>query len=77
MTGKTMSEYQQILYSKEHRVATVTLNRPEKLNAYSEIMAHEILAALVSPSFGRVTSAGASDPRLSSRQIQFALRLVF
>jgi hypothetical protein len=32
---------------------------------------------LVSPSFGRVTSAGASDPRLSSRQIQFALRLVF
>jgi outer membrane receptor protein involved in Fe transport len=32
---------------------------------------------LVSPSFGRITSAGASDPRLSSRQIQFALRLVF
>ena len=32
---------------------------------------------VTSPSFGRVTSAGASDPRLSSRQIQFALRLVF
>jgi enoyl-CoA hydratase/carnithine racemase len=41
-----MSEYKQILYSKENRVATVTLNRPEKLNAYSEIMVHEILDAL-------------------------------
>jgi hypothetical protein len=30
-----------------------------------------------SATFGRVTSAGTSDPRLSSRQIQFALRLVF
>lgn len=40
------SEYKQIIYSKEKRVATVTLNRPEKLNAYSEIMVHEILAAL-------------------------------
>ena len=41
-----MIEYKQILYTKDHRVATVTLNRPEKLNAYSEIMVHEILAAL-------------------------------
>ena len=41
-----MTEYKQILYSKENRVATVTLNRPEKLNAYSEVMIHEILAAL-------------------------------
>ena len=41
-----MSEYKQILYSKENRVATVTLNRPEKLNAYSEVMVHEILSAL-------------------------------
>ena len=41
-----MSPYQQILYSKENRVATITLNRPEKLNAYSETMVHEILAAL-------------------------------
>jgi enoyl-CoA hydratase/carnithine racemase len=41
-----MSDYKQILYSKENRIATITLNRPEKLNAYSEIMVHEILAAL-------------------------------
>ena len=38
--------YQHILYSKENRVATVTLNRPDKMNAYSEIMVHEILAAM-------------------------------
>jgi 2-(1,2-epoxy-1,2-dihydrophenyl)acetyl-CoA isomerase len=38
--------FQHILYSKENRVATVTLNRPAKMNAYSETMVHEILAAL-------------------------------
>src|SRR5262245_3377074 len=38
--------FSQILYAKENRVATVTLNRPEKLNAYSETMVHEIMAAL-------------------------------
>ena len=41
-----MSAYKQILYTKENRVATITLNRPEKLNAYSEVMVHELLAAL-------------------------------
>lgn len=38
-------DFQQILYSKQDRVATVTLNRPAKMNAYSEVMVHEILAA--------------------------------
>ena len=36
----------QILFEKDGAVATVTMNRPEKLNAYSEVMVHEILAAL-------------------------------
>ncbi len=36
----------QILVEKEGGVTTVTLNRPEKLNAYSEVMVHEMLAAL-------------------------------
>lgn len=39
-------DFQQIIYTKEARVATITLNRPEKLNAYSEVMVHEILSAL-------------------------------
>ncbi len=38
--------YAQILFEKDGAVATVTMNRPEKLNAYSEVMVHEILAAL-------------------------------
>jgi 2-(1,2-epoxy-1,2-dihydrophenyl)acetyl-CoA isomerase len=41
-----MSEYKQILFTKENRVALITLNRPDKLNAYSEVMVHEILHAL-------------------------------
>ena len=39
-------EFAQIIYEKVNRVATITLNRPKKLNAYSEVMVHEILAAL-------------------------------
>jgi len=38
-----MKQFQQILYNKDSHVATVTLNRPEKLNAYSEVMVHEVL----------------------------------
>src|SRR5262252_982296 len=41
-----MKEFQQIIYEKNGHVAAVTLNRPQKLNAYSEIMVHEILTAL-------------------------------
>lgn len=39
-------EFTQIIYEKKGHVATLTLNRPEKLNAYSEVMVHEALAAL-------------------------------
>lgn len=39
-------EFRQILYARENHIATITLNRPEKLNAYSEVMVHEIIAAL-------------------------------
>lgn len=45
MSSESVS-YRQILFSKDARVATITLNRPAKLNAYSEPMVHEILAAL-------------------------------
>jgi 2-(1,2-epoxy-1,2-dihydrophenyl)acetyl-CoA isomerase len=39
-------DFQQIIYAKENHTAIITLNRPEKLNAYSETMVHEILVAL-------------------------------
>src|SRR5215468_8474028 len=41
-----MKAYEQIVYEKSGHIATITLNRPKKLNAYSEIMVHEIMAAL-------------------------------
>jgi len=34
------------LFEKDGHVATITLNRPAKRNAYSEVMVHEILAVL-------------------------------
>ena len=39
-------ELREIIYAKQERVATITLNRPSKLNAYSERMVHEIIGAL-------------------------------
>ena len=36
----------EIIFEKDGRVATITLNRPAKRNAYSETMVHEILEAL-------------------------------
>ena len=53
----------QILYTKENRIATITLNRPEKLNAYSEVMVHEILAALADDSIVMITGEDAKKLR--------------
>ena len=39
-------EFHEIIHSKENRIATITLNRPTKLNAYSQLMVHEIISAL-------------------------------
>lgn len=39
-------DFREIIYEKDQHVATVTLNRPAKLNAYSEVMVHELLTAL-------------------------------
>ncbi len=33
------TEEQQVLYAVEDRVATITLNRPDKLNAWTPVMA--------------------------------------
>ena len=41
-----MSAYEQILYEVTDRVATVTLNRPEKLNAWTMQMEQEVSAAI-------------------------------
>ena len=39
-------KYQQILYEVRDQVATVTLNRPEALNAWTDVMAEEVWHAM-------------------------------
>ena len=41
-----MTDCTQILVDKADGVATITLNRPEKMNAYTRIMGEEIMAAM-------------------------------
>ncbi len=41
-----MTDYTQITVAKADGVATITLNRPEKLNAYTRTMGEEIMAAM-------------------------------
>ena len=40
-----MSTYENILFDVSDGVATVTLNRPDKLNAYTTEMGEEVVAA--------------------------------
>jgi enoyl-CoA hydratase/carnithine racemase len=39
-------EFEQILYEVENHVLTITLNRPERLNAFTPIMGRELIEAL-------------------------------
>ncbi len=39
------SDFQQIQYTVADNIATITLNRPEKMNAFSQIMRHEMVTA--------------------------------
>ncbi len=41
-----MSQYTQISVAKAEGIATITLNRPEKMNAYTRTMGEEIIAAM-------------------------------
>jgi 1,4-dihydroxy-2-naphthoyl-CoA synthase len=44
--GAQIMAFETIILKKEGRVATITLNRPEKLNAINQLMTEEIRAAL-------------------------------
>jgi enoyl-CoA hydratase/carnithine racemase len=71
-------KWQQLLYSVNDRVATIALNRPDRLNAYTQTMAAELreafaaaeadeaVRAIVLTGAGRGFCAGADMERLSS-----------
>ena len=40
-----MTDYQQISYEVEDQVATITLDRPDQLNAFTARMMHEMISA--------------------------------
>lgn len=41
-----MTDYTQIIVTKADGIATITLNRPDKMNAYTRTMGEEIMAAM-------------------------------
>ena len=42
--------YSEILYDVSDKIATITLNRPDKLNAWTSVMEGEVRAALIEAS---------------------------
>src|SRR5215813_6237224 len=47
MTKESTMGYEHILYEVKDRIATVTLNRPDKLNAWTTTMGHEVKQAMM------------------------------
>jgi enoyl-CoA hydratase/carnithine racemase len=85
LKGQAMT-YQDILYKVEHRIATITLNRPDKLNAWTAVMEREVreamdaaaadegVRAIVLTGAGRGFCAGADMDLLLSARKLLALR---
>jgi enoyl-CoA hydratase/carnithine racemase len=74
-----MSNYEQLLYAVEDRVATITLNRPARMNAWTAVMEREVrdalgkagndegVRAIVLTGEGRAFCAGADMEGLDAR----------
>jgi enoyl-CoA hydratase/carnithine racemase len=48
--GRTSVAYQQILYEVGDKIATITLNRPDRMNAWTAVMEHEVREAMMAAS---------------------------
>lgn len=44
--GRGVAEFSEILYEVSDQIATITLHRPDKMNAFTGTMMHELLTAL-------------------------------
>ena len=51
------AKYRDILYEEKDHVATITFNRPDRLNAFREGMYEEVTDAIVEASWNRQISA--------------------
>jgi 1,4-dihydroxy-2-naphthoyl-CoA synthase len=45
-TGRSGVSYQQILYEVSEKIATITLNRPDRMNAWTPIMERDVRDAM-------------------------------
>src|ERR1700719_746767 len=65
-----MSKYEQILYAVADRVATITLNRPERMNAWTPVMEKEVRDAIKKAGGADADMEGlgarAQDPKLAA-----------
>ena len=57
-----------ILYDVEDNILTITLNRPERLNAFNQTMMNEMIDA-----FDKIEAAGDMNPSLVAGGIKVAL----
>ena len=61
-------DFAEIIYDKKDRVATVTMNRPEKMNAWTPKMGAEMRTAMLDaerdPAIGAIIVTGAGLPHL-------------
>ena len=70
---RAIASYEQIIYTKDAGVATITLNRPQVLNAFTPIMIDEWVQAI---------EAAKLDPKVrvvvaTGRVVGFALALMY
>src|SRR5690349_15466548 len=67
--GRITMPYQHILYEVGDKIATITLNRPDRMNAWTAVMEHEMMVSLRSEDFreGVASLVEMRAPRFTGR----------
>ena len=61
-------EYQDILYAEADGIATITINRPEKMNAFRGQTCEELIHAFNRAGWNKDIAAGSCEDRTRSRR---------